>query len=101
MTIVLDGWDINDADIGMAMVRAQVLDVAIQDQVIKQLSCMTPRPSIYDPSFIAENQVNTPYLKICLSSLLEFTLIFHFRLIEQIMSLKERNMNNMSKYELI
>lgn len=38
------------------MVRAEVLDVAIQDQVHKQLSLMKPRPSIYDPDFIAANQ---------------------------------------------
>lgn len=38
------------------MVRAEVLDVAVQDQVHKQLSMMKPRPSIYDPDFIAANQ---------------------------------------------
>lgn len=38
------------------MVRAEVLDVAVQDQVHKQLSLMKPRPSIYDPDFIAANQ---------------------------------------------
>lgn len=40
------------------MERAQVLDVAIQEQVYKTLSLLTPRPSIYDPDFIAANQVN-------------------------------------------
>lgn len=38
------------------MQRAEVLDVALQDQVIKKLSNMKPRPSIYDPDFIAANQ---------------------------------------------
>lgn len=38
------------------MKRAQVLDVGVQDQVLKQLSNMKPRPSIYDPDFIAANQ---------------------------------------------
>lgn len=38
------------------MKRAQVLDVAVQDQVLKQLSNMKPRPSIYDSDFIAANQ---------------------------------------------
>lgn len=53
---VLDGWDISSLNIADSMVRAQVLDVAVQDQVFKQLSLMKPRPSIYDPDFIAANQ---------------------------------------------
>lgn len=39
------------------MERAQVLDVGLQDQVRKALSQLQPRPSIYDPDFIAANQV--------------------------------------------
>lgn len=39
------------------MERAQVLDVVIQDQLRKSLSLFQPRPSIYDPDFIAANQV--------------------------------------------
>lgn len=39
------------------MERAQVLDVVIQDQLRKYLSLFKPRPSIYDPDFIAANQV--------------------------------------------
>lgn len=38
------------------MKRAEVLDVGVQDQVYKQLAQMKPRPSIYDPDFIAANQ---------------------------------------------
>lgn len=53
---VVDGWDISKLNIGEAMKRAQVLDVGVQDQVFKQLSNMQPRPSIYDPDFIAANQ---------------------------------------------
>lgn len=52
----IDGWDINDDNIGDAMRKAEVFDVALQDQVYDKLSQMTPRPSIYDPDFIAANQ---------------------------------------------
>jgi myo-inositol-1-phosphate synthase len=54
---VLDGWDISAMNIGDAMVRAEVLDVQVQDQMYKQLSLIKPRPSIYDNDFIAANQV--------------------------------------------
>ncbi|XP_050067163.1 inositol-3-phosphate synthase [Anopheles maculipalpis] len=54
--IVVDGWDISSMNIGEAMKRAQVLEVGLQDQVYKRLSQMRPRPSIYDPDFIAANQ---------------------------------------------
>lgn len=40
------------------MRKAQVLDVGLQDQTYDKLSKMFPRPSIYDPDFIAANQVN-------------------------------------------
>lgn len=39
------------------MRKAQVLDIALQDQVYDKLSKLAPRPSIYDPDFIAANQV--------------------------------------------
>lgn len=54
---VVDGWDISNDNIGDAMRKAKVLDVALQDQVYEKLSKLTPRPSIYDPDFIAANQV--------------------------------------------
>lgn len=62
--IVLDGWDISSLNLAESMERSQVLDVAIQEQVYKTLSLLTPRPSIYDPDFIAANQVNSFFLKI-------------------------------------
>lgn len=63
---VLDGWDISKLNIGEAMRRAQVLDVGLQDQVYNRLSKLTPRPSIYDPDFIAANQVCFIYIYKCL-----------------------------------
>lgn len=35
-----------------------MLDVGLQDQVRKQLEVLKPRPSIYDPDFIAANQMD-------------------------------------------
>lgn len=54
--IVLDGWDISSLNLGDSMKRAKVLDVNLQDQLYKKMSLLTPRPSIYDPDFIAANQ---------------------------------------------
>ncbi|KAH8271497.1 hypothetical protein KR018_000960 [Drosophila ironensis] len=54
--IVVDGWDISRLHLGDAMRRAEVLDVALQDQLYEQLAQLRPRPSIYDPDFIAANQ---------------------------------------------
>ncbi|XP_067626396.1 inositol-3-phosphate synthase [Eurosta solidaginis] len=54
--IIVDGWDISSLNIGEAMRRSKVLDVELQDQLYKDLSALKPRPSIYDPDFIAANQ---------------------------------------------
>lgn len=54
---MIDGWDICIDNIGDAMRKAKVLDIALQDQVYAKLSTFKPRPSIYDPDFIAANQV--------------------------------------------
>lgn len=54
---MLDGWDISKLNLADAMKRAEVLEVALQDQVAETLAKLTPRPSIYDPDFIAANQV--------------------------------------------
>lgn len=54
--IVVDGWDISGLNLGDSMKRAEVLEVELQDQVFKQMTLLKPRPSIYDPDFIAANQ---------------------------------------------
>ncbi|CRK95020.1 CLUMA_CG008506, isoform A [Clunio marinus] len=54
--IIVDGWDISSYNLGDAMKRARVFDVALQDQLYNKLSKLKPRPSIYDPDFIAANQ---------------------------------------------
>lgn len=55
---MLDGWDISSDNIGDAMRKSKVLDVSLQDQLYSKLSQFTPRPSVFDPDFIAANQVN-------------------------------------------
>lgn len=56
--IIVDGWDISSFNLGDAMKRAKVLDVNLQDQLYEKMSKMQPRPSIYDPDFIAANQLD-------------------------------------------
>lgn len=65
---MVDGWDICIDNIGDAMRNAKVLDVALQDQVYDKLSKLTPRPSIYDPDYIAANQVSEIAIKLKLSA---------------------------------
>lgn len=54
---MIDGWDISIDNIGDAMRKAEVLEVALQDQVYEKLTNFRPRPAVYDPDFIAANQV--------------------------------------------
>lgn len=56
--IIVDGWDISDLNLYDSMKRSEVLDPLLQDQLHSQMVKMKPRPSIYDPSFIAQNQVS-------------------------------------------
>lgn len=53
---VIGGWDINGADLAVAMKRAEVLHINLQKKVEKEMSCLAPLPSIYYPDFIAANQ---------------------------------------------
>ncbi|KAJ2159248.1 Myo-inositol-1-phosphate synthase [Coemansia sp. RSA 552] len=54
--VVIGGWDINSANIGDAMRRAQVLPVDLQRRVYDDLAQLKPLPSVYFPDFIAANQ---------------------------------------------
>lgn len=56
---VLDGWDISKLNLAESMERAEVLDIGLQDQLRESMAQLKPRPSIYDPDFIAANQVRT------------------------------------------
>jgi myo-inositol-1-phosphate synthase len=53
---VFGGWDINNASVGDAMRRAQVLDIQLQDQLYPYLKTMNPLPGVYIKDFIADNQ---------------------------------------------
>ncbi|KAI9282290.1 hypothetical protein BY458DRAFT_449587 [Sporodiniella umbellata] len=54
--IVIGGWDISSKNLAESMERAQVLEYDLQRQLVKEMSQMTPLPSIYYPDFIAANQ---------------------------------------------
>lgn len=55
--IEIDGWDISSVNLAEAVERARVLEPSVQQQVRQYLLKIKPRPSIYDPDFIASNQV--------------------------------------------
>lgn len=54
--LVVSGWDINGMDMAAALKRAQVVDIALQQQLYPHMASMKPLPSIYYPDFIAANQ---------------------------------------------
>jgi myo-inositol-1-phosphate synthase len=54
--IVIGGWDINRVDLASAMDEAKVLDYDLKVQLYDEMKNMVPLPSVYSPTFIAENQ---------------------------------------------
>ena len=52
----ISGWDISSFNIAESMKRAKVLDYDLQKQLRPMLVNMKPRPSVYYPDFIANNQ---------------------------------------------
>lgn len=60
--IIVDGWDISSASLGESMERARVLDFDLQSKLRPHMDALKPRPSVYDPDFIAANQVGTRLL---------------------------------------
>lgn len=55
--IVVDGWDISGLNIAEAVERARVLEPTLKDKLRPHLVDLKPRTSIYNPDFIAANQV--------------------------------------------
>lgn len=55
--IVIGGWDISGLNMADAMERARVLDFELQKQLVPHMRDMVPLPGIYDPEFIAANQL--------------------------------------------
>ncbi|KAA8491912.1 Inositol-3-phosphate synthase [Porphyridium purpureum] len=54
--LVIDGWDINDANLAEGMCRARVFEYDLQRQLEGHMAHLKPRPSVYYPDFIAANQ---------------------------------------------
>jgi len=54
--LVIGGWDISKMNLASAMDRAAVLEPTLKSLVRKEMSAMTPLPSVYYPDFIAANQ---------------------------------------------
>lgn len=55
--VVIGGWDINAANLAAAMERASVLDIDLQRQLRPMMEGIKPRPSAFDPKFVADNQL--------------------------------------------
>lgn len=55
-SVKVDGWDISSMSLDMCVDRAKVLDLDLQQQLIPYLKDMHPRPSIFNPSYVASNQ---------------------------------------------
>ncbi|KAF0990600.1 hypothetical protein HZS_1366, partial [Henneguya salminicola] len=55
--IEIDGWDINKADLGECMSRAQVIDINLQELLYPAMKSIVPRPSVYDPDYISSSQM--------------------------------------------
>ncbi len=56
--VVVDGWDISDVNLADAMERAKVLEYDLQRQLRPLMEHMKPRPSVFDPNFVAGNQAS-------------------------------------------
>ena len=54
--LVISGWDISNMNLAESMVRSQVLDYNLQQQLYPLMENFKPLPSIYSPDFIATNQ---------------------------------------------
>ncbi|KAJ1502654.1 Myo-inositol-1-phosphate synthase [Coelomomyces lativittatus] len=55
-TLVVSGWDLNNANLNTAMERARVLEPDLRKQLKPYLEKIVPLPSVYYPEFIASNQ---------------------------------------------
>uniref|UniRef100_A0A0M3HSW5 Inositol-3-phosphate synthase n=1 Tax=Ascaris lumbricoides TaxID=6252 RepID=A0A0M3HSW5_ASCLU len=54
--LIIDGWDINNANLYEAMRRAKVFEPELQEKLRPYMEGIIPKPSIYYPDFIASNQ---------------------------------------------
>ncbi|TMS33229.1 hypothetical protein L596_000991 [Steinernema carpocapsae] len=54
--LIIDGWDINNANLYDAMLRAKVFEPELIEKLRPHMEHIVPKPSIYYPDFIASNQ---------------------------------------------
>ncbi|KAE9547053.1 hypothetical protein FO519_009735 [Halicephalobus sp. NKZ332] len=54
--LIIDGWDINNANLYEAMLRSKVFEPDLISQLKPHMETLVPKPSIYYPDFIASNQ---------------------------------------------
>lgn len=54
--IIIDGWDINNANLYEAMLRAKVFEPELVEKLRPYMEPIIPKPSIYYNNFIATNQ---------------------------------------------
>lgn len=56
--LVLDGWDVSSMNLADSMKRAQVLDIALQQQLRPMMQNMEPRKGLFNADFVASNQLS-------------------------------------------
>ena len=54
--LIIDGWDINKANLYEAMIRASVFQPELVEKLRPHMESIVPKPSIYYADFIASNQ---------------------------------------------
>lgn len=54
--LIIDGWDINNANLYEAMLRAKVFEPELVEKLRSDMEPIVPKPSIYYADFIATNQ---------------------------------------------
>jgi len=54
--LIIDGWDINNANLYEAAQRARVFEPELLEKLRPHLESINPKPSVYYPDFIASNQ---------------------------------------------
>lgn len=56
--LVLDGWDVSGMNLADSMKRAQVLDIALQQQLRPMMQHLVPRKALFNADFVASNQLS-------------------------------------------
>lgn len=54
--LIIDGWDINNANLYESMIRASVFHPELIEKLRPHMEAIIPKPSIYYADFIASNQ---------------------------------------------